>query len=82
MKDQESVVKGQIKTSEGIVFVREYCGTYIARFRGKRASSTSSSKFAAQAVARKVMGNEPHFVEICGNDKAWQVISTKEKPNV
>jgi hypothetical protein len=63
--------------SEGVIFVRDYGGTHIARFRGKTASSTCGREAAAKAVARKVMGATPHYVDRCGNDYAWQVVSNK-----
>lgn len=59
--------------SEGIVFVRDYNDTYIARFRARPHPAPLGA--AAEAVARKVMGNTPHFVEMCGNEYAWQIVS-------
>jgi hypothetical protein len=61
--------------SEGIIFVHDYMQTHIARFRGTTASCTASRRAAAEAVARKVMGSKAHYVEICGNDFAWHVVS-------
>lgn len=42
-----------------IVSVRYYGGAYIARFRGKTASCTSSDLMAAEAAVRKVLGRIP-----------------------
>ena len=64
-----------VRMSEGIIIVRPYSGTYIARFRGKTASCTSGPKAAAQAVAGKVMGATSYIIKMCGNDTAWQVLS-------
>lgn len=63
------------KLSEGFIFVRYYGGTYIARFRGKTSSCTAGPEQAARAVARKVMGDTTHTIEICGNETVWQVVS-------
>lgn len=63
------------RMSEGMISVRPYDGTYIARFRGKTASCTSGPEQAAAAVARKVMGTTPHIIEKCGRDLYWQVLS-------
>jgi len=62
-----------IPMSQGIIFVRYYGGTYIARFQGKTASCTGGQKQAAERVARKVMGKRPYAIDRCGNDYAWQV---------
>jgi len=40
----------------GPIMVRDYGATYIATWRGRQASATSSPAAAAQAVARKVLG--------------------------
>lgn len=63
-----------IPMSKGIIFVRWYGGTYIARFQGKTASCTSGPREAAERVARKVLAKEPYEIEKCGTDYAWQVI--------
>ena len=52
--------------SMGYIFVRQSCGTYIARFRGKKASCTAGEKQAAEAVARKWMGKRQHVVKQLG----------------
>jgi len=44
------------------IWVRYYGQAYIARCDGRRASSTSSRKQAAEAVARKVLGDKEHTV--------------------
>jgi hypothetical protein len=62
-------------TSQGIIFVRYYGGTYIARFQGRTASCTSGRKQAAERVARKVMGEKPHIIKGCGNEYAWEVLT-------
>jgi hypothetical protein len=62
-------------TSQGIIFIRYYGGTYIARFQGKTASCTGGKKQAAERVARKVMGERKHTVEMCGNEYAWEILA-------
>ena len=64
-----------IPMSQGIIFVRDYRGTYIARFQGKTASCTGGKKQAAERVAYKVMGEKPHVVEMCGNKWVCQVLA-------
>jgi hypothetical protein len=62
-----------IPISQGVIFVRYYGGTYIARFKGKTASCTSGRKEAAERVARKVMGTRAYTINKCGSEDAWQV---------
>jgi len=61
-------------TSEGIIFVRDYSGTHIARWKGKTASCTAGRKAAAEAVAKKIIPDRIYFLEMCGNEYAWQVL--------
>ena len=63
-----------IPMSQGIIFVRYYAGTYIARFQGKTASCTQGQKQAAERVAGKVMGKKSYTIHRCGSDYAWQVV--------
>ena len=73
--DREKPQAGMM--SEGIIRVREYGGTYIARFRGKTASCTASGEVAAQRVAAKVMRSKHHVVEHIegSNGTRYQVLS-------
>jgi len=45
---------------EYVIFVREYCGTYIARSNGKQSSCTAGRQQAAERVAQKLFGDR-HF---------------------
>ncbi len=62
-------------TSQGFIFVRYYGGTYIARFQGKTASCTSGQKAAAERVARKVLGEKPFRLNMCGGEYTWQIFT-------
>jgi hypothetical protein len=56
------------------IFVRYYNGTYIARWRGKIASATACQKYAADRVAKKVLGDREFELTRCGSDYAWNVV--------
>jgi hypothetical protein len=60
--------------SENIIIVRDTGNTYIARWQGKTASSTSCAKSAAETVAKKVMGDQSFDVIRLGTNYAWEVV--------
>ncbi len=57
---------------DGVIAVRDSCGTHIARWRGKTASCTASRESAAHAVAKKVLGHD-EFVLMRWDKDSWQV---------
>lgn len=63
------------RTLNDTIWVREYGGTYIAKFMGKSASCMVGREQAAQAVAKKVLGDKPHRVSMHGgnNTSVWEV---------
>ncbi len=64
-----------VESNDMIIFVRYYNGTQIARFRGKTASCTSSSKGAAERVAKKVLGDKPFTLKkLYNNEYTWMVL--------
>ncbi len=66
-------------TSQGFIFVRYYGSTYIARYEGKTASCTAGQRQAAERVARKVLGEQPHKIKRVGNNEyTWQVLVEEE----
>ena len=74
-------VAGSVRglTSEGMVFVRYYCNTYIARCHVKTATAvaccTMGRREAAEACARKIMGGRKHIIEMCGDESVWQILA-------
>ncbi len=56
------------------ITVRYTAGAYIARCYGERASRTSCAKAAAEAVARKIMGNRPHALIRVDGDRLWKIV--------
>ena len=58
----------------GLVSVREYKGSYIARFRGRSVSSTYSAGRACEYVVLKVWGNWPFLFEATKDDRKRKVI--------
>jgi hypothetical protein len=63
-----------METELNVIKVKAYSGTYIARFRGKTASCTAGEYQAAEAVARKVMGNKPFELRPRQNDFNWDLV--------
>lgn len=57
--------------TEGTIFVRESCNTYIARCSGITASATSGAENAARRVAEKIVGDAPFDLERMGTNHAW-----------
>ena len=45
-----------------IIKVKFAYGTYTACCKGKRASCTSDARSAAERVAKKIMGDNPHWL--------------------
>lgn len=60
-------------TENDMIRVRQYGGTYIAKFRKSVASCTSGSEQAADRVARKVLGSQPYRLEL-RPDYSWKVV--------
>ena len=60
-----------MKPKDDLLRVRYSSSTYVARWRGKKASSTEGMVGAAQAVAHKVLGKDAlyHLVLIMGGDE-------------
>ncbi len=56
-------------SGSNIIRVRYCCGTHSAAFRGCRASSTGSAEWAAEAVARKALGERFCWLTKAGPDK-------------
>lgn len=59
-------------TRSSEIRVRYGNGTYTARCQGKTASSTAGAKWAAEAVARKVM-NRPCTVARVEGENLWRI---------
>jgi len=64
-------------TVRGIIVVCDYSGTHIARWNGKTASCTAGRKRAAEAVAKKVMGDRHYVIKMLGEGYAWQVLTDR-----
>ena len=59
-----------------IVLVRDYNQTYIARSEGTTASCTGGREQAADALARKLMGDKPYSLKRWGNnERAYLVLA-------
>lgn len=58
---------------DNVIFVRYWDGTYLARWKGKRATGREQYD-AAKRVAKKVLGDQPFSLKALGTRFAWEVI--------